>query len=152
MATSLDNIITALAAMPVEAFGTVVPVRSGNLITNTVETADLPCRIISNMQSTSQRTKRITAGSGKALTTEWSIDVVALLRPVGDGLGLSDINDIYAEYLQSFLSHMGDIGTARYQPDMTTQRCTVLQWPSGGDRSYHAVISTVTFTDIVYSD
>jgi hypothetical protein len=136
--------------MPVVAFGDVVPVRSGNLITNTVETADLPCRIISNMQSTSQRTKRITAGTGKVLTTEWSIDVVALLRPVGDGLGLSDINDIYAEYLESFLSHMGDIGTARYQPDMTTQRCTVLQWPSGGDRSYAAVISTVTFTDIVY--
>lgn len=152
MTTSLGDIITALAAMPVKAFGDVVPVRSGDLITNTVETADLPCRIISNLQSTSQRTKRITAGTGKVLSTEWSIDVVCLLRPVGDGLGLADINEVYAEYLQSFLSHMGSIGNSRYQPDITTQRGTVLQWPSGSDRSYHAVISTVTFTDIVYLD
>jgi len=149
MATHITSIISAIAAMPVQAFGATVTVRSGTGLHNTVENADLPCRIISPLNATSQRSKRITTGAGRVMQTEWTIEDIALLRFVGDGLGLADIASIYLEYMNSYIECARQLGNTVYALDLLQQRTQVLQYPASSERTYHAVISTSTFTDIV---
>lgn len=149
MATHIDAIISALAALPVQAFGATVTVRSGTGLHNTLEAADVPCRIISPLNATSQRTKRVTPGAGRVMQTEWTIEDICYLRFVGDGLGLADIATVYIEYMNSYIECSRQLGNSVYSYDLLQQRTQIVQYPASSERTYHAVISTSTFTDIV---
>jgi hypothetical protein len=149
MATHITTIISALAAMPVQAYGATVSVRSGTGLHNTLESADVPCRIISPLNATSQRTKRITPGAGRVMMTEWTIEDICYLRFVGEGLGLADIAAVYVEYMNSYIECARQLGNSVYTVDLLQQRTQVVQYPASSERTYHAVISTSTFTDIV---
>jgi hypothetical protein len=149
MATHINTIISALAAMPVQAFGATVTVRSGTGLHNTLEAADVPCRIISPLNTTSQRTKRVTPGAGRVMQTEWTIEDICYLRFVGDGLGLADIATVYVEYMNSYIECSRQLGNSVYSIDLLQQRTQVVQYPASSERTYHAVISICTFTDIV---
>lgn len=149
MATHVTSIVSAIAAMPVQAYGATVTVRSGTNLLNTVENADLPCRVISPLNATSQRTKRVTPGAGRVMVTEWTIEDICLLRFVGEGLGLSDIATVYLEYMNSYIECTRQLGNTVYALDLVQQRTQVMQFPASSERTYHAVISTLTFTDIV---
>jgi len=149
MATHISTIIAALAAMPVQAYSATVTVRQGTGLLNTLEAADVPCRIISPLNATSQRTKRVTPGAGRVMTTEWTIEDICYLRFVGEGLGLSDIAAVYVEYMNSYIECSRQLGNQIYAIDLLQQRTQVVQYPASSERTYHAVISTSTFTDIV---
>lgn len=149
MSSSINEILQAVADMNVTVDGDVIPVRWDDTLTNTVESADLPVRLISFLNETSQRARSMTPRPGSVLQVEHTVQVIAILRAVGAGMGLSDIMGMYAEYNDSFLDASRVMGNHRWNVKDVQQRSQVLQYPANSDRWYHTVISTIMFDDRV---
>lgn len=147
MASSLNAILAAIAAMNVTVGGQPVPIRWDDTLQNTVESADLPIRLVSMLGGTAQRSKALTPTPGSAMQIEHSFDIVGILRPVGQGLGLADIQADYVDYIDSTLESSRYLGNNRWNLKLITQRSQIIQYPANSDRWYHAVLFNLVFDD-----
>lgn len=148
--SQLADIYAAVAALQPTAGGTVVPVRWGATLHNTNESADIPLRLLSPIGDTMGKVQQKTGGGvGHVITVEWSIRDIALLRPVGGGLGLSDIADIYVEYMATYADALRQISSQTYYLVDAQVLPQVLQYPADSGMQYHAVSSTLYLMEIV---
>lgn len=147
MPSSLNAILADVASMNVTVGGVLVPIRWDDTLQNTVESADLPLRLVSMLGGAAQRSKAQTPIPGSVLQLEHSIDVTGILRPVGQGLGLSDIQAAYVEYVDTTLEAARYLGNSRYNLKLITQRSQIIQYPASSDRWYHAVLVNLVFDD-----
>ena len=146
MASQIDAIIDALESMAVTGVTTVY---RGSTLKDSVEVADLPCRIISAIGMQSNRLQTRTFQSGHVMQTEWTLVDVALLRAAGMGVGLSDI----APSQEAYLGHYHDALRTLIGPAWTVTgaslRSQVLEWPQASGRYYDVVTATLNISEII---
>ena len=146
MASQIDAIIDALEAMAVTGVTTVY---RGSTLKNSVEVADLPCRIISVIGMQSNRLQSRTFQSGHVMQTEWTLVDVALLRGAGMGIGLKDIAPSMETYLGHYHDALRTLIGATWSVTGASLRSQVLEWPQASGRYYDAVTVTLTVSEII---
>lgn len=146
MASQIDAIIDALEAMSVTGVTTVY---RGATLKDTVEVADLPCRIISAIGMQSNRLQSRTFQSGHVMQTEWTITDVAMLRGAGMGKGLSDITPSQEAYLGHYHDALRTLIGATWTVTGASLRSQVLEWPQASGRFYDVVTATLTISEII---
>lgn len=148
MASQLGTIIGAVAGMAISGY--TMTVYRGSTLRNSMESADIPARIISAVGMQSNRTvTRTLGGSGHLMQTEWTITDVALLRPAGQGIGLRDI----ALNLEGYMAAYHDASRTLIGPTWTVQnlslRAQVLEWPQASGRMYDVVTASLIISEII---
>ena len=146
MASQIDAIIDALEAMAVSGVTTVY---RGSTLKNSVEVADLPCRIISAIGMQSNRLQSRTFQSGHVMQTEWTLVDVALLRGAGMGIGLKDVAPSMETYLGAYHNALRTMIGPNWSVTGASLRSQVLEWPQASGRYYDAVIATLNISEII---
>lgn len=149
MASHLSNILTALAAVTINLDGDNVDVWLTDEVQDTAEYPQLPVRIIHSLGMQGVRTRQQTLGSGAVLSAEWRVTDFVLMRPVGMGLGIRDIAQLYVEYMSEYADGMRVLVNNQWRLETLEQKPQVLEYPAGSGRKYHAVVCTLLFSDIV---
>ncbi len=148
MGSQLPTILDDIAAMTITGYAMNVLV--GATLRGSVETADIPVRILNviGIDSASARTVTL-GGSGHLMRTSWTITDVMLYRPAGLGLGLSDIALGMTGYLAAYHQAVRGLASAAYKITDLRLRAQVLEYPTGSQKIYDGVTATFTVTDII---
>lgn len=149
MATNLDAILAAVAAMPVSDGTITPPAYYGATMRNAWEKADLPARIISTINFGVNEAKSQTLRPQFVITVTWQIQDVCLLRPAGMGRGLPDISLNLATYLSNYIDAVRTLGSQHYTRGNTRGTVEILEYPAASGRFYDAVVITTDFLDII---
>ena len=100
--SDLAGIYDALAAMDVTLNAAVVPVFNYDALPDSIQTAQLPCRLLHPLGEQPAGSVTPFTLSGHSLSLGWTIFDLFLLKPVGQGIGLVDAAPELVAYMDAY--------------------------------------------------
>jgi hypothetical protein len=149
MGSNLVNMINSIAALPVELDGDIVDVWVTSDIMDSAEYPQLPVRIIHPIGVVAQRSDMQTLGAGTVLKMEWLVKDMVLVRPVGMGLGIRDVADLYIEYMVNYAQQIRQLVANTWKMTSVEINPQIVEYTAGSGRKYHAVICNILLSELV---
>lgn len=149
MSVLATAIIPAFTAQAFTLDGVAVDAYGPAAMPNTVESAMLPCRLIS-VYDTSDTVRRLTFGGNR--TAEWQIEDLLLIKDVTLGLGPADIGAAILAYRAAYTAFYRTLAATGGGPWWATDcrfTTAVTEWPALSGRSYDSVRAVVTVREIL---
>lgn len=149
--SNLSGIYDALAAMNVTLNAAVVPVFNYDELPDSIQTAQLPCRLLHPLGEQPAGSTTPFTLSGTGLQFGWTIFDLFLLRPVGQGIGLVDAAPDLVAYVEAYatalkasiklVGHSATITGGTFDP-------AIFAYPRGGAAIYFGVMVTLRITEL----
>ena len=153
--SQLSTIYATIAAATVTVGTTTVTALNGATLTESVESAQLPVRLIlpiGGQATGSTPTPRTFANrtEGGVLVVEWTITDLLLWRGIDAGIGLSDLTPDLVTYCANYLSIVGSLRKARWSvTGITFPMIGGIEWPMSSNRWYSGVQAQLVIKEIV---
>lgn len=149
--SDLSGIYDALAAMDVTLNAATVPVFNYDELPDSIQTAQLPCRLLHPLGEQPGGSVTPFTLSGVSLQFGWTIFDLFLLRPVAQGIGLKDAApdlvaymDAYAAALKTHIKIVGHSATITGG----TLDPAIFAYPRGGPTIHFGVMVTLKITEL----
>ncbi|MCC6615935.1 MAG: hypothetical protein IT320_20865 [Anaerolineae bacterium] len=149
--SDLSGIYDALEAMDVTLNAAVVPVFNYDELPDSIQTAQLPCRLLHPLGEQPLGSVTPFTLSGTSLQFGWTIFDLFLLRPVGQGIGLVDAAPDLVAYMGAYaaalkthiklVGHTVTITGGAFDP-------ALYAYPRGGAAIYFGVMVTLRMTEL----
>ncbi len=148
---SISAIMAAIAALPAPYDTIVVPVRVAATLSDEIEDADLPARVLTAIGAIASRHERTLTPVGQ-MELRWQIDDLLLVRSVGLGRGLRDTADALARYAYDYARLLRQLRAQTYTVVSWDAQIGVITYPAGTDRQYEGVRISLTLAHIITED
>jgi hypothetical protein len=153
MSVTITDILNAIAATNVP-YGTITPaVRLANTLTDEIEDADLPARVITAIGGIGAR-RNVTLTSVGQHIIRWQLDDLLLVRSVGLGRGMRDEAGALATYVYTYARAIKPLRarTGTWVVSDWSAEIGVITYPAGTDRAYEGVRVVLSVDHIITED
>ena len=150
--SAIVDIYAGLAAKEVTVYGITPPVQDHSDLTSTVESADLPIRILHPFTGNrlSGGFSFVGIGDGIAATT-WTITDMLLWKPQAEGLGLVEVTRELVAYGAAYAEMLRTWRAPTVQSHLTQASIThgLIEYPQQSGRKYFGVTCTLTVEEFL---
>lgn len=151
MSVLLTTIYPAIAAMNVSLNSANVDVFSLDALPNSVQTAQLPCRLLlpTNQQLTGRNAQPASFGTSGVWSVLWNVVDLCLIEATGQTRGLLDVAGDIVEYQAAYLSSLSALSIAKNIIVEGAQIDPgVFMYPTGTATSFFGVQITVNIREL----
>lgn len=154
MSSQIKNIYSAFSAMDVTLDGEIVPVKKPETLPNSIQTANLPLRLLTPLQpfipnfSTSSSWN---AGVGSSVNqVNWIVTDIFLSDAMNQNIGIRAHADTLIDYCVAYIEAMNDGSLALPNNTMITNYTTrpdVINYPIGSQYWYYGVFCYINILE-----
>lgn len=148
---ALTSIYDALAAMDVTLNAAVVPVFNYDALPDSIQTAQLPCRMLHPLNEQAAGSLTPFTLDGRSLAFGWTIFDLFLLKPVGQGRGLEEVAPQLVAYMDAYATALkGAISLIPYSVTITGGEFdpALYAYPRTGTALFYGVMTRLTVKEL----
>lgn len=147
--SQIATIYAALAAAAVTVSGTTPTVYAGSSLRDSVESAELPVRVLSPFGTGLSGSGSVFASADGNQVATWTIRDLLLWRKNAEGIGLEDIADTLIAYCGAYADMLPALRSTKWRLTAWQATPSAINWPQGAATWYDGVSVTLTFRELL---